>query len=164
MTKEIWKAIKGYEGIYEISSKGNVRLCNGKILKGQIDYGYKSIILTKNKRRHKEKVHRLVATTFIPNPMNYPLVNHKDENPLNNHVENLEWCTYKYNTNYGSCIARRSSKLHKKVLQYSGTIFLRSWNSIKQAAKELNIDNSSISKVASGKRKTAGGFIWKYDN
>lgn len=57
---------------------------------------------------HTMRVHRIVAMAFLDNPNNYPIINHKDENPSNNHVDNLEWCTYKYNTNYGTAIERRS--------------------------------------------------------
>lgn len=73
-------------------------------------HGYADIQLTKNKKITWFRLHRLVAEAFIPNPDSLPLVNHKDENPLNNKVSNLEWCTYKHNNNYGTRNKRISEK------------------------------------------------------
>ena len=112
--KEIWKNIKGYENLYEVSNYGNVRSLDhyrnnnngiafqkGKILKPGIqNTGYASVVLSKEGKTKCYKVHRLVAETFIPNTNNYKCVNHKDENKLNNMVENLEWCNHEYNNNY----------------------------------------------------------------
>lgn len=105
--KEIWRDIKEYEGLYQISNLGRVKsLCkrtnhkNELILKLGIRNTYNTIVLLKNKVRKSYQVHRLVAEAFLPNPNNYPIVNHKDENPLNNCVDNLEWCTQKHNVLY----------------------------------------------------------------
>lgn len=102
-TNEIWKDIYGYEGIYQVSNFGQVRrLCknDNRIIKQEINRGYKRVCLSyKNVKKHF-LVHRLVAFAFIPNPNNYPIINHKDENKLNNNVDNLEWCTHQYNLNY----------------------------------------------------------------
>lgn len=112
--EEIWKDIEGYEGMYMVSSLGRVKTLIGRyknvtILKEGIkNNGYCSITLYKNKKPHHYWVHRLVAQAFIPNPNNYPVVNHKDENPKNNCVENLEWCTQEYNINYGNGNIKRS--------------------------------------------------------
>lgn len=115
---EIWKAVKGYEGLYEVSNLGNVRSLdkvikskhNGTTLrKGRIltpfyeeKKGYYQVALTKDGKVKKYRVHRLVAIAFLENPFNYTDVNHKDENKINNNVDNLEWCTRKYNNNYGT--------------------------------------------------------------
>lgn len=103
-TPEIWKPVVGLENLYEVSNKGNVRSLNYKrqgIVHNLIllnnTHGYKSVMIGGKSRT----VHRLVAVAFIPNPNNYPQINHKDENKANNCVENLEWCTPKYNINYG---------------------------------------------------------------
>ena len=100
---EIWKNINGYEN-YQVSNLGNVKSCKrNKMLKPYKDiWGYLRVTLhDKNGSKHF-KIHRLVAKCFIPNPNNLPQVNHKDENRLNNNVNNLEWCTAKYNSNYGN--------------------------------------------------------------
>ena len=106
---EIWKDIPGYEGLYKVSNLGRIKsLGNGKTRKENIlrltkdKYGYLYITLSENGKLKKFKVHRLVAMAFIPNPNNYTQINHKDENRSNNRVENLEWCTQKYNNNYGN--------------------------------------------------------------
>lgn len=100
---EEWKNIIGYEGLYEVSDKGNVRnVRRNTLLKlSKTKYGYIQVYLYKNGIRTGLKVHRLVAQAFIENPDNLPEVNHRDEDKLNNSVDNLEWCSHKYNVNYG---------------------------------------------------------------
>lgn len=119
--KEIGLEIVGYEGLYYVTSWGNtwskckqIQRNNGtawlgakRIKQSSSKQGYRCVCLRKDGSSKVRYVHRLVAETFLPNPDNLPCVNHKDENGLNNHVDNLEWCTYKYNTNYGTCIQRR---------------------------------------------------------
>jgi len=128
---EIWKDVNGYEGYYQISNLGNVkgverlvknpygdtmRVKKEQILKpktnGSTDH--LSVCLCKNGKVHKKYIHRMVAEAFIPNPDNLPEVNHKDENPLNNNVENLEWCTHKYNNTYGGKIERFKALMNGK--------------------------------------------------
>ena len=106
---EIWKDIEGYEGLYEVSSYGRVRnLVSGKFIKAsKKNDGYCRVCLTKNGCRKCINIHRLVAQSFLPNPDNLPQVNHKDEDKTNNNVTNLEWCTAKYNINYGTSQQRR---------------------------------------------------------
>lgn len=121
--KEIWKDINGYEGIYQISNLGNVKSLDryvnsaiknnskvkrkGQLLKPKLNQGYYEVSLIVGNNRKWFKVHRLVAEAFIPNPNNYPQINHKDEIKTNNRVDNLEWCDAKYNCNYGT----RNSKI-----------------------------------------------------
>lgn len=119
LPKQIWKDIEGYEGKYQVSNTGRVRSLNynrtGKIKvrkQGKDKLGYKSVFLCKDGKNKGYLVHRLVAQAFIPNPNNYPVVNHKDENPSNNTVWNLEWCTQEYNCNYGNC-RKKMSEAHK---------------------------------------------------
>ena len=102
---EIWKDIEGFEGLYQVSSLGNIKSFkqnkNGKILKKQITYdGYAFVGLVKNKISKNYKIHRLVAQSFIDNPDNLLEINHKDKNKLNNCIDNLEWCTRRYNCLY----------------------------------------------------------------
>lgn len=112
--KEIWKAIEGYCGKYEVSNLGRVRSCfNGiqRELKQMVNAGryngYPMVTLyAKPNCGKKVKVHRLVAEAFIPNPNGYDTINHKDENRANNSVDNLEWCTKAYNTVYNGARQR----------------------------------------------------------
>lgn len=115
LPKQIWKDIPGYEGLYQVSNTGKVRSLNykgtgkKKIWKYAITVNtYKKIALYKNGEIKYYYIHRLVAQAFMPNPNNYPVVNHKDENKSNNVVWNLEWCTQQYNCNYGTCQRRKS--------------------------------------------------------
>lgn len=124
---EVWKDIENYEGIYQISNYGNVRSLDrlgygGRKLYGNrisvyiSDSGYPSVTLCKLAKHQKFYVHRLVANAFIPNPDNLPQVNHKDENKINNHVDNLEWCTHQYNNAYGTK-GKRSSDYQRQFYQ-----------------------------------------------
>lgn len=111
---EIWKDIKGYEGLYQVSSEGRVRSLNyhrmgiTKLMKPEIiNAGYYRVGLSKNGVTKRFFLHRLVAEAFIPNPNNLPIVNHKDRNPLNCNSNNLEWCDTPYNLSYDSAYERR---------------------------------------------------------
>ena len=158
---EVWKDIKGYEGLYKISSCGRVRSLprNGTISKEKIiknfedRYGYLYVSLNKANAKKKEKVHRLVAAAFIDNLNLYEQVNHIDENKKNNHVKNLEWCTAKYNQNYSNY------KIYKKVRCLNTNIV---YKSITEASKQLNVDNSGITKVCKGKIKKIKGLEFEY--
>ena len=115
---EEWRAVPGYEGLYEVSNMGNVRnVRKNTLLRLSKDcYGYIQVSLYKNGRRTGLRVHRLVAEIFIPNSENLPMVNHKDEDKSNNRVDNLEWCTAKYNMNYGTIVERREKTKIQKGL------------------------------------------------
>ena len=163
---EIFKDIEGYEGLYQISNYGNVKSLGNckykkdKILKYSKDKdGYLYVGLCKNGKHKYIKIHRLVAEAFIENPNNYQQVNHKDEDKTNNHVTNLEWCTPKYNSNYGTRIQRVIESQSRMVecietgIVYSSTI---------QVERELGFKQSSISRCCNGIRNTCGGFHWCY--
>lgn len=115
--QEIWKEINVEDmSRYEISTYGNIRLKNGQLIKcRQRKNKYIEVDLSDDFHNRKTYlVHRLVALTFIPNPNNLPIINHKDENPSNNEINNLEWCTSKYNSNYGNIKEKqRLAKLNK---------------------------------------------------
>ena len=128
---EVWKDIEGYEGRYQVSNLGRVRSLDrtetskrhgepcdiryqGKILSPTLGKnGYKRVNFKKNGYQKAYYVHRLVATAFIPNPENLPAVNHKDECRTNNQADNLEWCTFEYNNNYGGHTSRMADKNKK---------------------------------------------------
>lgn len=123
--KGVWKKIPDYEN-YEVSDLGEVRKgCN--IIKSFIgNNGYKTVHLCKHGKQKTVMVHRLVANVFLDNPNKLPCVNHKDENKLNNSVSNLEWCTYKYNSNYGSARTRLSNAMRgnrNNVIQENRRIY-----------------------------------------
>jgi hypothetical protein len=187
--KEIWKDIHGYEGLYQVSNLGRIksleRVVNRKhnrdlhvaekILKsGTYPNGYKYARLHRDGKTKNELVHRLVAIAFIENTENLPIINHKDECKDNNSVDNLEWCNHKYNTNYGSCIAKmkananitkRAEKISKHVLQIdiNGNV-IKEWKSITEAEISINQKSGAgnISKCLRGKQPKAYGYIWRY--
>lgn len=159
--KEIWKDIVGYEGLYCVSNYGRVKSLNyhrtGKerILKPGIKNDYYFVILYKNGKTKFYLVHRLVTEAFIENPDNKPQVNHKNEWKWCNCVWNLEWCTAKYNINYGT----RTRRISKPIICIeTGVIY----NSVSDASKSLLIEDGNICKCCKGKIKSAGGLHWKY--
>lgn len=180
--EEIWKSVPGYEGYYEISNTGKVKSItrvitdvNGrqitrkeKELSQNLDNsGYYTVGLNKDGHKTRFKVHRLVALTFISNPNNLPFVNHKDENKLNNYVNNLEWCTQEYNNNYGTRVERISQTATKNsVIMCDKETHepIKEFLNANIASKELGHPNSCshIYEVAQGKRKSALGYWWKY--
>lgn len=163
---EEWKDIEGYEGLYQVSNLGRVKRSKGKYMKSERILrlfintpGYLQVMLCKNNKCKKFTVHRLVAEAFIPNHENKPQVNHIDEDKTNNMVSNLEWMTAKENVNHGTRNERSSKKI-KAIDIANGE-----WNdykSISECARELGLHQSSISMCLKGKRKTSGGYTFKY--
>lgn len=175
VSNEIWKDIKGYEGLYQVSNLGNVKsigrtvehnkghkIVKERILKSGycgVKRNYLQVQLQNHRKVKSCKVHRLVAEAFIPNPNNYSEINHIDENPSNNCVDNLEWCDRKYNNHYGTRDERARKSLSKMVrCLETNAIF----DSTMEAQRKLGVSNSSISMCARGKYKTAGGYHWQY--
>lgn len=228
--------IKGYEGLYAVTKDGQIwSYRSNKFLSSHIsNSGYMRVHLSKNNVGKNYSVHRLVAEAFISNPKNYPCVNHKDENKLNNNVDNLEWCTNQYNLNYGTLTERRRgrkvsestrqkisealqknnnalgctrseefkqkiskanlghvvsketreklSKSHKGICMTEETKckirdankyrqksvlcveLQKTFESIAQAHSIMNVNAGHISNCCNGKRKTAGGYHWKFIN
>ena len=123
---EVWKDVAGYEGVYKVSDKGNVRSVDrvdsrgrkrdGITLKPRYDKdGYFRVALYKNGKEKSKTIHRLVLEAFVPNLNNYPDVNHRDEDKTNNELSNLEWCTREQNVNHGTRNKKISQKLSKRV-------------------------------------------------
>ena len=138
-----------------------------EISQGTQSTGYKFVVLCNNGVKKHFLVHRLVAESFIPNPNNYSQVNHKDENKANNSVENLEWCDCLYNVNYGNGINKRSCSLSitksKRVAKCNSNMeIIEEFNSVLEAKALTGINNSKIGECCNGKRRSAGGYKWKW--
>ena len=144
--------IKGYEGLYGITSCGRVWSYRArKLLKPQQKkQGYLCVNLCKDGKPKHYRIHRLVAETYLPNPDNLPQVNHIDEDKTNNALPNLEFCDAAYNINY--------SQAKKVICLETNEIF----DSITKAAKAVDINPGNIGHCLAGRRKTAGGFHWAY--
>ena len=144
--------IDEYGNVYSLKSRRYINQQKGKD-------GYYYVNLCKNGERKRIAVHRLVATHFVENPLELPMVNHKDENRENNEFNNLEWCTAKYNTNYGNARIKQASKIKKAVVCVeTGEIFL----SQKEAGKKKDIHSQHICDCCKGKKQTCGGYHWRY--
>lgn len=161
---EVWKPIKDYEGLYEVSNLGRVNSLprqgtSGGIRITQIEDCYEHVILIKDGKQENVLVHRLVAEAFIPNPLNKPTVNHINRITTDNRVENLEWMTMKEQTSY------RTQNIKGKfsivgIKKDTGEII--EFNGIRECSRKLNINPTSISQCCKGHRKSAGGYVWKY--
>jgi len=166
--KEEWKDIKGYEGLYEVSSFGNIRTnkrqgTDSRIRKqNTAKNGYRLVTLCKNGKYKTCLVHRLVASAFIDNPEELPCINHLDEDKENNHVDNLEWCSYGYNNNYGTARARAVTTRYKPCVGEWPDGSKKQFNSCTIASKETGITQGNIWGACNGLWKTAGGVSWKY--
>ena len=182
MRIEIWKDIKGYEGLYQISNHGRVRsldrvvyqknksgglskhIYKGQILKSRENRnGYYTIGLTKDRYQKHFSVHRLVGEHFLEGRENKNYINHIDCDKSNNHASNLEWCSQSENIQYAYDIGTKRPPHMRRVGQYDDNGNLISiWESESEAGRALGIQQSNIYKVCRGKRKKTGGFNWKY--
>lgn len=179
--EEIWRDIKGYEGHYQISNCGNVKnIVTGNIISKRINKaGYYRVSLYSyiEKKSITKEVHRLVAENFFDNIQKGKEVNHKDGNKLNNNVNNLEWITHKQNIEHAWANnlfepVRKASKRYGRdnpaarcIIQYDKNgNKIKEYESIIEAVKITNINRTNIGKCCNGKRKTAGGYIWKFKN
>jgi len=149
---------------YIIFPDGRIFGMNGKFLKtSKDDQGYARVALVANKKRKSEMVHRLIAQTFIPNPQNLGMVNHKDGVVTHNHVENLEWVTGSRNTKH-AYEQKLQRKAYKPVIQFTkGGDFVRRYPSIKDAAVAMGVTRGSMTDVCRGKYRSCKGYIFKYE-
>lgn len=163
--QEIWKDIKGYEGLYRISNLGNVKSLERKVIKSngivQIrkerimnkrknSDGYYVAKLNVNKMSKSINIHRLVAEAFIPNPLNLPEVNHKDYNRTNNCVDNLEWCSHIDNIKYSSNVGRYARLFGKNNPNYHNDALQRKYQKhpeLKQLLARPKAQNGRARKV-----------------
>ena len=173
--QEEWKDVVGYEGLYAISTLGNIKsllrrtnaLKQGKrLLKEKYmspvcnRYGYLYLNLWKNKKRQTVTIHRLVAETFVPNLQNLPMVNHKDGNKTNNCVTNLEWCDQSYNERHKIYNLGKSTHLGLRAIKCLQT--QKIYPSIAEAARQLKLNTSSVVLVCQGKYKQYKGLQFEY--
>ena len=179
--EEIWKDIKGYEGLYQVSTLGRVRSLDhiatkkgqgehhykGRVLKYWINkYGYCNIGLSHpiTKKVTHYRVHRLVAFAFVEGYAGDKDVNHIDENKQNNRSDNLEWVSRKQNINHGTHNARATGHNKRKILQFTlDGIFVKEWDSMVSAAKSVGVSKNSIFCCCNGLSKQSKGYVWKYE-
>lgn len=161
---EIWKDVIGYEGKYEVSNKGRVRSLYDNfgiqretpLVLSQMNRGhppknyYKAVGLYKEGKQTQHSVHRLVALSFIDNPYNYPLINHKDENTFNNSVENLEWCSRQYNQEYSL-----SKKTYSFLSPDGNPCEIKN---LRKFSRENGLNHAHMYQVAKGSLKSHKGW------
>ena len=189
MTDVRWMPISDYEDYYEVSNTGLVRSIDRLvknshseyIRKGQVltpslsNSGYLQVQLSIRQKTKPHYVHRLVAEAFIQNPDNLPQINHKDEDKTNNNVENLEWCSRKYNMNYGTFPQKRKEKAlremnavgkSRRVYQYdySGSL-VNIYPSLHEVERSTGIKQDKISKSCRNKggHRTCNGYVWSFE-
>ena len=176
------KPVPGFEDRYYLdpNSMQVVNAKTGHPLKTQYNRdGYAEVKLWRNNKGTHKSLHKLFADAYIPNPDNLPEINHKDENPRNFSLDNLEWCDHPYNMNYGTINERRGRNISAAVrgkpkpwvAEQKGIaiIAIDGWGneipfrSAREAGRELGIDQSSITAVLRGRRRIAGGYKFRYE-
>ena len=179
--KEVWKDVVGWEGIYQVSNMGRVKSLprvfmkkDGKLqpVKGTIlkqvknKKGYLHVCLSVEGFCVHRSVHQLVAMAFVDNKNNYTQINHRDENPANNRFDNLEWCSSKYNLNYGCRNKKASISRSTPVNQYSlDGKYIRTFYGTREAGRQIGRGATASANIAAccrGERNNAYGYLWKY--
>lgn len=178
MEYEIWKDIPGYEGLYQASSTGRIRTvphrvaCRGgfrivreRILKTNAKYinGKKHYVCVDLGHRNTQLVHRLIANTFIPNPLGLPQVNHKDGDKWNNNIENLEWCNQSENMLHAYKHGLQEIKLpnrryYRKITSISPSGYMQEWDRVNDCSAQLGIGAPAIFRVIRGERNHCHGY------
>lgn len=179
-----WVDIAGYENLYQINQFGEIRTLKNSpklkkydLLKPQISKtnGYVYQMLNKNGTKKLFRVHRLVASAFLPNPNNLPQVNHKDGNKQNNRADNLEWCEQSYNMKHAyktklqipsdkqrKAVINTNKLKQKGVCQIKDGEIINTFSGISEASRQTNVPISCISRCCNGKREFANGFQWRF--
>jgi len=170
--EEKWIDIVGFEGFYQINLSGDIKslprqrknkhgfyMSKERILNGCVSGGYLIYSFKIDKTETKLRAHRIVAQTFIPNPNNYPVINHKDGNKLNNNIDNLEWCTEAYNTKHAwdNGLIRglrgeengRAKTTEKQVVLIKK--FIRKGLTSKEISEKLDLPKNIVDKIRCGK-------------
>lgn len=164
--KEEWRPVVGYEETHLVSSLGQVYslLCKKMLSPYISNKGYCMVMLNRGKKdRHGKTVHRLVAEAFIENPNNYPSVNHKDENKLNNCVDNLEWCTPFYNNKYSNLYEKAVQATRKTVYQYDlSWKLVNVYTSTREVNRTHGYSAGNIGDACNNPQKVRYGFHWSY--
>jgi hypothetical protein len=176
---EIWKDIKGLEGLYQVSNHGRIKSLKRKLIDGRVweerimktplSSGYTSVAFRVNNKYFKERVHRLVGFAFLEGYKPGYLINHKDGNKLNNHFSNLEWCDSAHNANHAFITGLNKGikamiKINNKKtvqLDFQGNL-IQIYDSAKEAAKKINCPIQNITRVCRKERKSARGYKWMY--
>ena len=174
--EEEWRVIEEFP-LYEVSNWGNVRRIEKpdklmKLCKSDARRNYLTVLFSTHNVQTRRRVHRLVAKAFIPNPLNLPEVNHKDENTFNNRVDNLEWCDRHYNLMWGTRSQRFAEAKSIPILQLDkqGNL-IKEWKSQKEICETLHLDQGSLNHALAGWRinqkgrvpvYTHHGYVWKY--
>ena len=179
--EEIFKDIVGYENLYQISMSGKVKslprswkihhwqdkseviiTSKERFLKPNISKrGYYKVVLCKDGQSQLKNIHRLVAETFLENPNNLKVINHKDGNKLNNNIKNLEWCSQKENMQHA--FKTGLVKNNKPVRQYKiNGEYVKTWKTMSEAMLFLKIYNIDL--CCKRKRNYAGDYIWRYES
>lgn len=184
--QEIWKDIQGWEGIYQVSNLGKIKSLKRQTKNqfGKEDAirkldktknGYLLVMLRDGCKNKNVAVHRLVAQAFLANPHNYPVINHIDGVKTNNVLENLEWCTYSYNSKHNYKIGLQKGKTNNKgkfgelatfkrpvvQMDLNGNV-LAKYITLTEACKATGADRSHMAKVCRGKLKKTAGYRWAY--
>lgn len=176
-TPVLWKDVVGFEGLYIVSNQGEIRSvdhyvrCNSgmRLVKGRTlkpcdrGNGYPFVTMGKDGKQYNMSIHRVVAMAFLPNPYNLPEVNHKDTNTFNYSLDNLEWCDRQYNNNYFDRAYKAAREKRKRIVQIKNGIVVKIWNSISEIERNMKISAGNISECCNGRRNTAGGYSWKFE-